>query len=68
MSAADGALNIIGTLLRLVVTTAEAASRHDIAKPVKEILAHFGTELRRVAESEADLAAEGDGRPPAVSR
>lgn len=68
MSAADSALGIIGTLLRLAATAAEAANRQDIAKPVREILAHFGEELRGVAQSEADLAAEGDPRPPARSQ
>jgi hypothetical protein len=61
-------LQVVGQLLGLAATVAEGINRQDIAEPVKKILEHFGSELRRVAESEAALAAEGNGRPPARSR
>lgn len=61
-------LQVIGHLLGLAATVADGIKRTDISKPVREILEHFGSELRRVAESEAARAAEGDGRPPARSQ
>lgn len=60
---AGGALQVVGQLLGLAATVAEQANRPDIAKPVREILEHFGDELHRVASDEAALAAEGNGRP-----
>lgn len=67
-AAAGAALQVVGQLLGLAASVAEQVGRTDIAEPVRKILQHFGTELRRVAESEAALAAEGDGRPRARSR
>lgn len=61
-------LQVVGHLLGIAASIAEQVNRPDIAKPVREILEHFGSDLRRVAEAEAALAAEGDGRPPARSR
>lgn len=61
-------LQVVGQLLGIAASIAERVNRQDIAEPVREILAHFGAELRRVAESEAALAAEGNGRPPARSQ